>query len=105
MTVSLKVELIKDTPLASPYLVTPGELDPPRYREKPYHAFIESGEDPRELCKLVVRRAMRYLQERVGLTREQAYVTCSVALDLKISQLVNAPTTTITGYLPEAIFD
>lgn len=105
MKVTVRVELIKDAPLESPYLVTPGDLVSPRYREKPFHAFIESGEDPRELCKSVVRRAIRYLQDRVGLSRQQAYVTCSVVLDLKVSQLVNVPTTTITGYLPEAIFD
>ena len=105
MKVTLGVELIKDAPLESPYLITPGELVSPRYSAKPIHAFIESGEDLRELCKNVVRRAIRYLQERVGLTRQQAYVTCSVVLDLKVSQLVNTPTTTITGYLPDAIFD
>lgn len=105
MKVTLRVELIKDAPLESPYLITPGELVSPRYSAKPIHAFIESGEDPRELCKNVVRRSIRYLQERVGLTRQQAYVTCSIVLDLKVSQLVNTPTTTITGYLPDAIFD
>ncbi|MDQ8205484.1 acetamidase/formamidase family protein [Pelagicoccus sp. SDUM812003] len=105
MSVRLKVTLIKDAPLSAPYLLTPGELVSPRYRAKPFHAFIESDENPREACKRVVRRAIDYLVKRVGLSREQAYVTCSVVLDLKVSQLVNVPTTTITGYLPEAIFD
>jgi len=41
----------------------------------------------------------------LGVTAELAYTLCSVVLDLKISQLVNVPTTTVTGYLPEAIFD
>jgi len=45
------------------------------------------------------------LQGRLGISREMAYTLCSVVLDLKVSQLVNVPTTTITGYLPEAIFD
>lgn len=105
MTVELKVTLEKDTPLSSPYIVTPGELVSPRYREKPFHGFIESDENPREACKRVVRRAIQYLVDRLGLSKEQAYVTCSVVLDLKVSQLVNVPTTTVTGYLPEAIFD
>lgn len=105
MTVSLKVDLIKNDPLPGPYLLTPGELVSPRYRTKPFHAFVESDEDPREACKRVVRRAIDYLVKRVNLTPEQAYITCSVVLDLKVSQLVNIPLTTITGYLPEAIFD
>lgn len=105
MSVTFRVSLVKDDPLAGPYIVTPGQLVSPRYTEKPFHAFVESDEAPREACKRVVRRAMNYLMERVGHTREQAYVTCSVVLDLKVSQLVNVPVTTISGYLPEAIFD
>ncbi|MDQ8187782.1 acetamidase/formamidase family protein [Pelagicoccus sp. SDUM812002] len=105
MTATFKVSLIKDKPLAGPYITTPGQLVSPRYAKKPFHAFVESDENPREACKRVVRRAMAYLMDRLGLSREQAYVTCSVVLDLKVSQLVNVPTTTITGYLPEAIFD
>ncbi|MCH6258207.1 acetamidase/formamidase family protein [Puniceicoccaceae bacterium K14] len=105
MSVTFKVDLIKDTPLAGPYIQTPGELISPRYAAKPFHAFVESDEDPRTACKRVVLRAIDYLIGRVGLSQEQAYITCSVVLDLKVSQLVNVPMTTITGYLPEAIFD
>ncbi|EDY83276.1 Acetamidase/Formamidase family [Verrucomicrobiia bacterium DG1235] len=105
MTVTLRVSVIKNAPLEGPYIVTPGQLVSPRYAAKPFHAFVESDADPREACKRVVRRAIKYLMNRVGLSREQAYVTCSVVLDLKVSQLVNVPTTTISGYLPEAIFD
>lgn len=105
MTVRLKVDLIKSRPLAGPYALTSGTQISPRYAAKPFHTFIESDENPRVACQRVVRRAMDYLMERVGHTREQAYVTCSVVLDLKVSQLVNVPTTTIAGYLPEAIFD
>lgn len=105
MTVVFKVTLIKGEELTGPYIITPGQLVSPRYAEKPFHAFVESDEDPRTACKRVVRRAIDYLMKRVGLSREQAYVTCSVVLDLKVSQLVNVPTTTISGYLPEAIFD
>jgi acetamidase/formamidase len=65
---------------------------------------VESDEDAREASRRVVRRAVDYLVKRLGLSPEQAYVTCSVVLRLKISQLVNIPILTITGYLPEAIF-
>jgi acetamidase/formamidase len=78
---------------------------PPRYLEKPFHVFIESHEDPREAARAAVRRAMAYLGDRLGISRQQALVLCSVVLDLKISQMVNAPITTISAYLPEAIFE
>jgi formamidase len=43
------------------------------------------------------------LQDR-GFTKEQAYVICSVAVDLKISNAVDMPNVTVSAFLPEAIF-
>ena len=43
------------------------------------------------------------LQER-GWTREQAYVICSVAVDLKVSNIVDLPNVTVSAFLPEDIF-
>lgn len=105
MAITLQINLLKKRPLAAPYAVCPTPLASPRYQAKPWHMFIESDENPREACKRVVRRAIEYLVRRLGLTPELAYTLCSVVLDLKISQLVNMPVTTVTGYLPEAIFD
>ena len=105
MTVTLRVHLRKRHPLAGPYALALPALVPPRYLAKPFHVFIESHEDLREASRAAVRRAMAYLQDRLGLTRERALILCSVVLDLKISQLVNAPVSTVSAYLPEAIFD
>jgi len=44
------------------------------------------------------------LQER-GWTREQAYIICSVAVDLKVSNLVNQPNIAVSAFLPENIFE
>ncbi len=44
------------------------------------------------------------LQAR-GWSAPQAYVICSVAVDLRISNLVDAPNYTVSAFLPEAIFD
>jgi formamidase len=43
------------------------------------------------------------LQER-GWTREQAYVICSVAVDLKVSSVVDVPNMVVSAILPEGIF-
>ncbi|MCZ6657646.1 MAG: acetamidase/formamidase family protein, partial [Gammaproteobacteria bacterium] len=45
-----------------------------------------------------------FLVETRGLTREQAYVLCSVAVDLRISQLVDAPNVGVTAILPLDVF-
>ncbi len=105
MTVVLRVGLRKQTPLAGPYALALPSLLPPRYLTKPFHVFIESDENPREAARAAVRRARSYLERRLHLRPELALILCSVVLDLKISQLVNLPTTTVSAYLPEAIFD
>jgi formamidase len=37
-------------------------------------------------------------------TREQAYAICSVAVDLKISEMVDVPNITVSAVLPLDIF-
>ena len=43
------------------------------------------------------------LQER-GWSRDQAYVLCSVAADLRISNVVDVPNYVVSALIPEAIF-
>ena len=105
MTVTLRVHLRKGAAPAGPYALVPPALVPARYSLKPFHVFVESHEDPREAARAAVRRAVGYVRGRLGIARELALILCSVALDLKVSQMVNAPIVTISGYLPEAIFD
>ncbi len=90
--------------LQSPQAVVPRTALSGRYASAPWTAFIESDEDPRAACRRAVERAMEVIEERIGVSPEQAYVLCSVVLDLKVSQLVNVPMTTVSGFLPEAIF-
>ena len=61
-------------------------------------------EDLNSACRHALLQMLDLLQER-GFTREQAYVICSVAVDLKVSQIVDAPNMTVTAVLPEAIFE
>jgi acetamidase/formamidase len=39
-----------------------------------------------------------------GLTRSQAYSLCSVAADLRISEIVDAPNWIVSAYMPLSIF-
>lgn len=45
-----------------------------------------------------------YITETYGYTREQAYIIASVAVDLRIGQLVDAPNVGVTAILPLDIF-
>ena len=46
-----------------------------------------------------------YTSETYGYTREQAYIISSVAVDLRIGQLVDAPNVGVTAILPLDIFE
>jgi acetamidase/formamidase len=51
-----------------------------------------------------VRYLIDHLVKERGLTREEAYVLCSVSADLKITQIVDAPNWTVSALLPEMVF-
>ncbi|MSQ62686.1 MAG: hypothetical protein EXR33_02420 [Betaproteobacteria bacterium] len=42
--------------------------------------------------------------ESYGWTSEQAYVLCSVAVDLRVSNVVDVPNVTVSALMPEDIF-
>ena len=46
-----------------------------------------------------------YLMDTRGLTRQQAYCLTSVAVDLKVSQVVDVPNLIVSAFLPLEIFD
>ena len=46
-----------------------------------------------------------YLVREKGLTREQAYILCSVAVDLRIGQVVDVPNYTVSAILPLKVFE
>jgi formamidase len=66
-----------------------------------------AGENDGENVTLAARNAllnMIALLEERGFSREQAYVICSVACDLRISNIVDLPNVTVSAMLPETIF-
>lgn len=68
----------------------------------------EDGTQECEDLTLAARNAVlemiALLGER-GFSREQAYVICSLAVDLRISNVVDLPNVCVSALLPEAIFD
>lgn len=47
---------------------------------------------------------IEHLVAEHDLSREEAYILCSAAVDLKISEVVDAPNWIVTAYVPESIF-
>ena len=46
-----------------------------------------------------------YIVDEYGLSREQAYILCSVAVDLRVGQVVDVPNYVITAVLNLDVFD
>jgi len=64
---------------------------------------VNQGENLTLACRNALLNMIALLQER-GYTREQAYVLSSVAVDLRVSNVVDVPNYVVSALLPEDIF-
>jgi acetamidase/formamidase len=72
--------------------------------ESSYHVCTGVGPDLMEAARDAVRATISYLGERHGLDREEAYALASVAADLRIHEVVDAPNWVVGSFVPESIF-
>jgi formamidase len=90
------------------YFIDPRYAVPERFLGVMGMPINQAGEIEAEnltlACRNAVLNMMELLQER-GFSRQQAYVICSVAVDLRISNVVDVPNYVVSALLPEAIFD
>jgi acetamidase/formamidase len=56
-----------------------------------------------EASRDATRAMIGHLGSRYGLDREEAYALCSVACDLRIHEVVDAPNWVVGMFLPETI--
>jgi formamidase len=61
--------------------------------------------DLSEAARVALREMLAYLTATRGLSREQAYALCSVAVDLQIGEAVNSPNAVVAAALPLDIFE
>lgn len=70
----------------------------------PQYVTTGHGPDLHECARQAVRHMIDHLVRERGLTREEAYILCSVAVDLRVSEIVDAPNWIISAFLPEDVF-
>jgi acetamidase/formamidase len=70
----------------------------------PWFATTAHGPDLFAASQQAVRYMIDHLVRERGLSREQAYILCSVTVDLKISEIVDAPNWIVSAFLPEGVF-
>ncbi|MGH3001456.1 MAG: acetamidase/formamidase family protein [Gaiellaceae bacterium] len=70
-----------------------------------YHVCTGVGPDLMEATRAAVRATIRHLGERHDLERQEAYALASVAVDLRIHEVVDAPNWVVGAFVPESIFE
>jgi acetamidase/formamidase len=101
--VTLRFDLLRDRSQAEPSLRTRGPLAAGTNRG-PFFATTAHGPDLFASAQQAIRYMLDHLVRERGLSREEAYVLSSVAVDLKISEIVDAPNWIVSAFLPESIF-
>jgi formamidase len=90
------------------YILDPRFQAPRRFYATTGLSVTADGRQQSEDATLAARNALLamidYLVDERKYTREQAYAICSVAVDLKISELVDVPNVTVSAVLPLDIF-
>ncbi|MGD0082363.1 MAG: acetamidase/formamidase family protein [Acidimicrobiales bacterium] len=104
MTVSLRLSVRRDLAIDTPEFDVTRPLERPSAAAAGYHAATGIGPDLMGAARQSVERMIVHLVDRHGLSSEQAYVLCSVAVDLRISEIVDAPNWVVSAFLPRDLF-
>ena len=73
------------------------------YETDEYYAVTGFAPTIDEAAKKATRHMIAYLTAEHGLTPEEAYVLCSLAGDLKISETVDVPNMLVSMHMPKAV--
>jgi formamidase len=90
------------------YVVSPEMQAPKRFFATTGISVEHDGNNQSENLTVAARNALLnmidHLEAEYGYTRQQAYALCSVAVDLKVSELVDVPNFIVSAFLPLDIF-
>ena len=100
---TLRLSLERGRSIAAPQFRTAGALTP-RVDGAGFYGTTGVGGDLYAAAQDAVRAMIVHLTESYGLSREDAYILCSLAVDLKISEIVDAGQYVVSAVLPLAIF-
>lgn len=99
-SVTLRFHLHKNQPLAGPIIESS-----PRVREESHDAWIvvESASDAVVAAQAATSRMIDLLVSRWNFSPVHAYLLCSVAMNLRLSQVVNEPIYTVSAAIAKSV--
>lgn len=104
MQATLRFTLHKHSISTPQFTVPPGSLTP-HHDGAGYHATMGISGDLMEGARTAVRSMIDWITTSHGLTREDAYVLCSLVGDLKIFEIVDAGVWNVGMTLPLCVFE
>jgi acetamidase/formamidase len=99
--VTLRFRLHKGQPLAAPFIESPAPGEP-IWHDGAW-GVVESATDAIVAARAATSRMIDLVVARWGFTDIHAYILCSVAMHLRLSQVVNEPMFTVSALLPKRI--
>ena len=104
MRALVRLTVRKDLPVTAPeFLTAPGAAADQPVGQR--YATDGIGPDLLTAARDATRRMIDWLGREHGLRAADAYLLCSVAVDLRISEIVDMPNFVVTAHCPVAIFD
>ena len=103
MYATLRFTLEKGRSIPGPQYRTPAPLTP-KVDNAPFYGTTGVGGDLYAAAQDAVRAMIDHITGTYGLGREDAYVLCSLCVDLKISEIVDAGQYIVSALLPQAVF-
>jgi acetamidase/formamidase len=100
---ALRFTLHKDRTIPAPQYLTGGPLAP-RVADGAWYGTTGVGPDLFVGAQEAVRAMVDHLTRELGLSPEDAYLLCSLCVDLRISEIVDAGQYVVSALLPLAIF-
>jgi acetamidase/formamidase len=97
--VTLRFDLHKQKRLAGPVV----ESSPTQTRESEAWIVVESATDAIDAAGAATSRMIDFLVARWGFSDVHAYLLCSVAMYLRLSQVVNEPMYTVSAAIPKRV--
>ncbi len=104
MDVVVRLSVRRDLRVEAPQYDLPAGLVA-AHEQSAYHVCTGVGPDLLEATRDALRATIAYLGERHGLDREEAYAVASVACDLRIHEVVDAPNWVVGCFVPQSIFE
>lgn len=102
MSGEVRVRLHRDRTISGPRFETSGPLRP-GIEDAGFHATMGIAPDLMRASQDAIRAMIDLLGTEYRLDPVQAYLLCSVVVDLKVSEVVDAPNWVVTAYLPKSV--